>query len=310
LNWKNIQWKQKYKCKKCNYCFVKKYKQNDNIRTNKIFDEWIKEWYSSRQLLDQKIKNKKEIFKEVRKRLDTNLIYQVDIIFENVKYLMIDWTWITSEICLIIYYDYVNKKVVRFWFYDWEKYEYIKNDLLVLRDEFKYEIEYFVVDWGKQIKKAVEKIFSTAKIQRCLTHIQRQIKNYISNNPKSDCGKELQKIITFENFKNKENFIKEFNLWNEKWTDFLKEKSSNWNKSWYIHTKLRWARSHIKNAIPYMFYFLKNENIKKSSNDLEWYNWVLSDNIYKHRWLRIDRLISFISIWIYNRNLPISSTQF
>lgn len=216
---------------------------------------------------------------------------------------MIDWTWITKDICLIIYYDYINKKVIRFWFYDWEKYEYIKNDLIILKDSFRYEIEVFVIDWGKQIKKAVEEIFPTAKIQRCLTHIQRQVKNCISNNPKSDCGKELQKIITFEKFWNKENFIKEFNLWNEKWVDYLKEKSTKWNKSWYTHKKLRWAKSHIKNAIPYMFYFLENENIKKSSNDLEWYNWVLDGHIFNHRWLRIDRLISFISLWIYNRNL-------
>ena len=67
--------------------------------------------------------------------------------------------------------------------------------------------------------------------------------------------------------------------------------------------KIRWAKSHIKNAIPFMFYFLENENIKKSSNDLEWYNWVLDGHIFNHRWLRIDRLISFISLWIYNRNL-------
>ena len=219
------------------------------------------------------------------------------------KYIMIDWTWITSEICLIIYYDYINKKVIYFRFYDWEKYEYIKNDLIVLRDRFKYEIEGFVVDWGKQIKKAVEEIYPNSKIQRCLTHIQRQTKNYISNNPQTDCWKDLQKIITFENFENKKKFIKSFDLWEKKYFDFLKEKSSKWNKSWYIHRRLRWARSHIKNAIPYMFHFLEYENIKKSSNDLEWYNWVLSGHIFNHRWLRNDRLISFISLWIYNRNL-------
>jgi transposase-like protein len=216
---------------------------------------------------------------------------------------MIDWTWITSEICLIIYYDYINKKVIRFWFYDGEKYEYIKKDLDILKNEFKYEIKGFVVDWAKQIKKAIEEIYPTAKIQRCLTHIHRQIKNYISNNPKSDCWKDLQKIITFEKFKNKENFLKEFNLWEKKYFDFLKEKSTNWTNSWYTHRKLRWARSHIKNAIPYMFYFLEDENIKKSSNDLEWYNWLLNHQIFNHKWLRNDRLISFISLWIYNRNL-------
>jgi len=216
---------------------------------------------------------------------------------------MIDWTWISKEICLIIYYDYLNKKVIRFWFYDWERYEYIKNDLFVLKNEFKYEIVCFIVDWAKQIKKAVEEIYPTAKIQRCLTHIFRQIKINISNNPQSECWKELQKIITFENFESKEKFIKKFNAWEKKYFDFLKEKSSNLNKYWYTHRKLRASRSHIKNAIPYMFYFLKDENIKKSSNDLEWYNWVLNHQIFNHKWLRNDRLISFISLWIYNRNL-------
>jgi hypothetical protein len=228
LNWKNSQWKQKYKCKNCNYCYVKKFRKNYDIRWNKIFNEYIKEWYSTRQLSNQKLKNKKQIVKFVRENLDNNLIYQIDIVFENVKYIMIDWTWISKEICLIIYYDYINKKVIRFWFYDWERYEYIKNDLIVLTNEFKYEIECFILDWAKQIKKAVEEIYPTDKIQRCLTHIHRQIKTNISNNPQSECWKDLQKIITFENFQNKENFIKLFTDWEEKYNDFLKEKSTNW----------------------------------------------------------------------------------
>ena len=244
------------KCKKCNYCFVRKDRKNDEIRGSNIFSDWIKEWYSSRQLWLQKYKNKKKILEYIRDELDKNLIFQIDIVFENVEYIMIDWTWISTEICLIIYYDYIHKKVIRFWFYDWEKYEYIKNDLMILRGQFKYEIKGIVVDWTKQIKKAVEKIYPTAKIQRCLTHIHRHIKTYISNNPKTDCWKDLQKIITFENFENKKKFIEAFNLWNKKYFDFLKEKATKWSKSWYLHRKLRWARSHIKNAIPYMFYFL------------------------------------------------------
>jgi hypothetical protein len=52
-----------------------------------------------------------------------------------------------------------------------------------------------------------------------------------------------------------------------------------------------------------MFHYLENSNIKRSSNDLEWYNWVLSDHIYMHRGLKKERLISFVSLWIYNRNL-------
>jgi hypothetical protein len=303
LNWISNSFKQKYKCKSCNYCFVKKSKTNDIIRWEKIFDEWIKEWYSSRQLWEQKSKYTIDVLNYIRERLDNNLIFQIDIVFENVKYIMIDWTWISKEFCLIIYYDYINKKVIRFWFYNWERYKYIKNDLLVLKNEFKYEIVCFIVDWAKQIKKAVEEIYPTAKIQRCLTHIHRQIKTNIWNNPQSECWKELQKIITFGNFENEIIFIEKFNFWEKKYFDFLIEKSVKWNKSWYVHRKLRASRSHIKNAIPFMFFYLIDKNIKRSSNDLEWYNWVLWDHIYNHRWLRKDRLLSFISLWIYNRNL-------
>lgn len=127
MNWKNIQWKQKYKCKICNYCFVDKIRKIPKIKTESIFNDWLKEWYSTRQLWLQKGKKKLDILKNVRKILDTNQIYQIDIVFENTKYIMIDWIWITRNICLIIYYDYINKKVVRFWFYDWEKYELYKK---------------------------------------------------------------------------------------------------------------------------------------------------------------------------------------
>lgn len=217
---------------------------------------------------------------------------------------MIDWTWISKEICLIIYYDYINKKVVRFWFYDWEKYKYIKNDLEVLKNEFKYEIICFVVDWGKQIKKAVEYIYPNSKIQRCLTHIHRKIDNFIWRNPKHESWKELQAIVTFNNFENKDSFIKLFNNWSQKWSNYLWEKSYSKNNKWrYKHKKIRACKSHIKNGIPYMFFYLNDDKIKRSSNDLEWLNWVLSDQIYNHRWLSEKRLISFISLWIYNRNL-------
>jgi hypothetical protein len=303
LNWKNYKWKQKYKCKKCNFCYIRKDRKNDKIRGKSIFNNRVKEWYSIRQLSDQNSKTEKIIKDLIRNELDSNLIYQVDIVFDNVEYVMIDWTWISKDICLIIYYDYVNKKVIRFWFYDWERYEYIKEDLKVLRDEFRYKIAWFVVDWAKQIKKAIEEVYPKSKIQRCLTHIKRQIKNNISNKPQSNCWKDLKRIINFKSFKNEKLFIKKFNLWEKKYADFLSEKSTNWNKSWYTHRKLRASKSHIKNAIPHMFHYLKDVNIKKSNNYLEWYNWVLDGHIFNHRWIRKDRLISFISLWIYNRNL-------
>lgn len=300
MNGKNSQWKQKFKCKKCGYCFIRKQRNNDSIHTKNIFMDWLEEGYSCRQLWKQKLKHSKKILKNIQKNLDYNEIFQIDLVFENVKYVMIDGVWITKNICLIIYYEYIQKKVLRFGLYDGEKYEYIREDLRVLKDIFQYNILSFTVDGAKSIKKAIEEIYPDAKQQRCLTHIHRQIQNYISLNPKHPCGKELQMITRFEHIILKENFIYFFKKWEERWADFLKEKNIYWS---YIHRRLRQARSHIRNALPYMFYFLEDTNVKRSSNDIESYNAVLWDHIYMHRGLKKERLFSFISLWIYNRNL-------
>jgi len=183
------------------------------------------EWYSSRQLWLQYWKESLDFLNYIREKLDNNLIYQIDLVFDNFKYIMIDWTWITRNICLIIYYDYINKKVIYFWFYDAERYEYIKQDLGVLKSEFNYQIEWFVVDWSKPIIKAVKEIYPEVKIQRCLTHIHRQVRNKLTRKPKTKAWKELKKLITFKAFNNEKLFIKKFTLWEEKYSNDLEWKN-------------------------------------------------------------------------------------
>ena len=302
-NGKNTQWKEKFKCKKCLFCFVKKNRKNTPIRTKKVFDDWLVEGYSCRQIWKQKSKRQKAVLLNIRRSLDSNEISQIDVVFEDIHHVMIDGIRISKDICLIIYYEYIQKKVIRFWFYNVERYEYILKDLKVLRESFKYSIWSFTVDGSKQIKKAIQEVYPKARLQRCLTHIQRQTQNYISKNPQSICWKELQKIVIFENFENKQKFEKLFRVWEDKHMEYLEERSIRTKKSTFKHRRLRQARSHIKHALQYMFHFLDDCIIKRSSNDLEGYNWVLSDHIYHHRWLKKERLLSFISLWIYNRNL-------
>ncbi len=66
LNWKNKQLKQRFKCKNCWHCFIKKWKSNDKIRTEKIFLDWLNEWYSTRQIWIQKDKNKLDVLNYIR----------------------------------------------------------------------------------------------------------------------------------------------------------------------------------------------------------------------------------------------------
>jgi len=62
---------------------------------------------------------------------------------------------------------------------------------------------------------------------------------------------------------------------------------------------------HIDNALPYMFqgYRYTDSNIERSTNKLEWYFWVFTNEwINEHKWLSEHRLYSFVALWIYFRN--------
>ncbi len=279
-----------------------KNKKQPKIKSERIFLDRLIEWYSVRQLSDQNNKNETSILEYIRNKLDNDAFDCVDEAFDDVKHIMIDWVWVRKNVCLIVYYEYNINKILRFGFYDWERYEYIANDLRYLKQNFQYKIESFTVDWWLQIASAIKEIYPKAKTQRCLVHIHRQIRSYISKNPKTDCWKELKNIVTFINFKNYQKFEILFLEWINKRDKYLKEKTY-WEKWWrYTHKKQRQARSHIINAMPYMFTYLNDKNISKSTNKLEWLNALIVEQIYNHRWLTENRLISLLSYWLYYRN--------
>jgi transposase-like protein len=56
---------------------------------------------------------------------------------------------------------------------------------------FQYKISAFVVDGSLQIASAIKSVYPQSLIQRCLVHIHRQIRAYLSHHPKHECGKEL-----------------------------------------------------------------------------------------------------------------------
>ena len=161
-------------------------------------------------------------------------------------------------------------------------------------------------DWWVGIAAALKEIYPGCVLQRCLVHIQRQIKSYISNNPKSKTGRELQQIIIYSILFDSSIFPERWKLWRDKHQNYINEKSIRPNDWWrYTHTKLRKAIRHIENAIPYMFqsHILGKPDIARSSNQLEWYFWVFAEEwIKEHKWLSPRRLDSFIALWISFRN--------
>ena len=56
------------------------------------------------------------------------------------------------------------------------------------------EVYSITCDGHKAILKAIRKAYPDVLVQRCLVHIKRQVKNYISTSPKTLPGQHLIKL--------------------------------------------------------------------------------------------------------------------
>jgi len=274
------------------------------FRTENWFLKYISEGYSARQIANQSWREEHFVRNDIQQRLDENKIYYIDEVFENSRHLMVDGYVLPWGGILLVYYAFTIKKVVWFSITQKEDKNSIVHDLKILKDSFRYDITAFVVDGGQSILAAVHEVYPQAVIQRCLVHIQRQVFNYVSRNPKTAAGKDLVKIMNYSVLSNPDIFPEAFEMWKTEYFEFLIEKSvSREGKRFFTHTSLRKAIRHIENALPNMYRFVLDSGIEKTTNKLEWYFGVLTNEwINEHKWLSPKRLHSFVALWIYFRN--------
>lgn len=150
-------------------------------------------------------------------------------------------------------------------------------------------------DGDKSLLKAIRKVCPKVPVQRCLVHIQRMCKIWLSAYPKSEAGFELREIVCKLHFIDdevkKQYWIKEFLDWFEKHKDFLNEKSYSLEtgRYWYTHKMVRRCFSVIRKALPNMFTFMQNHKIQKTTNGIESFFGHLKGNLNIHRGLAESR---------------------
>ena len=225
---------------------------------------------------------------------------------------MIDGYWLPKskywpKKILLVYYAYMTRKVIWFSLRDGERKEYIAEDLRFLRDHMGYtDIISCTADGWVGIAAAFKEVYPAAALQRCLVHIQRQVKNYISTHPKSQAGRDLRQLMVYDTLSDPTRFPDLWIDWKNNHQSYINEKTIKPSGWWrYTHMKLKKAIAHIDNALSNMFhsYNLDIPDIARSSNQLEWYFWVFTDEwIQEHKWLSPKRLDAFIALWITFRN--------
>lgn len=136
-------------------------------------------------------------------------------------------------------------------------------------------------------RPGVRQLFFDVPIQMCHFHQKQIITRYLTNNPKLEAGIELKKITDALCQTNERDFTDAINNWHQKWSSFLKERTTDslTGKWFYTHKRLRSAYRSFKINLPYLFTYQKYSelNIPNTTNSLDGCFAYLKELVRVHR---------------------------
>ena len=299
--------KQRYFCKQCNFSFL--LLRHDVKNKNEFI--WFKKWIIERQVYKYLVRDSGYSQSKIQRIFNQylNSAPVVEIRSKTRVHLLIDGSYFPNGLCLILYYDHNLRYVQLYRETNQEKYTEIKEDLQNLK-KLGVDVYSVTCDGHKAILKSIKKVFPNAIIQRCLVHIKRQVRNYLSSKPKLEQSASLLKLsnqlTSIKSIEDSNIWLGAFFNWYKINHEFINQKtqSQNTGRFWYTHKNLHAAFSLLENAIPNMFNYLDDEQIPNTTNRIENYFTHLKDKLRIHRGLRFEAKKNFIKWYLYMKNNP------
>lgn len=123
-------------------------------------------------------------------------------------------------------------------------------------------------------KQGARGVFGDLPIQMCHYHQKQIINRYLTTRPKLPAGIELREITQGLCQTNEQKFISKLEVWQKKWSIFLKERTIDLinPKKWhYTHRRIRSAYRSLKINLPYLFTYQRYPelNIPNTTNSLD-----------------------------------------
>lgn len=156
-----------------------------------------------------------------------------------------------------------------------------------------------VCDGQKGLLKAIHAVWPETLIQRCLVHVVRQAKAWLTQHPKTPAGQALlarvRTLFAVRTKRQRRRWLRAYRSWRRRYEGFLKQRSTHPTEPkrwWYTHRKLRAVHSLIRNSLPDLFTYTRYPMIPRTSNHVEGgINSRLKDLFRHHRGLSPDRKI-------------------
>lgn len=200
--------------------------------------------------------------------------------------LLIDTTFFGREYGFLVFHD--CQKVIYFKEVRTESIKDFKEGIKTLKAA-NYSILSVTIDGRRGYINNVRKLLGNIPIQMCLFHQKAIVRRYITNRPRSRCGKDLQELMHLlckPEFH--QEFINQFYFLKEKYHGFLHERNELGS---YRHSALRSAFRSIDSNMLYLFTYtdFKNSNIPSTNNHLEGMFGHIKERVKIHRGLDKNR---------------------
>ena len=292
----------RYYCKNCNSYFTDRRPHISDRNMFIWFVRWVRDKQSISQISQASGYSERTLKNYFYKILPTCPVWQIQR-REKVN-LLIDGTYFTNKVCLILYRDSNIKMTILYRLAKREALRDLKEDLRAIID-VGIEIESVTCDGATNIIKAVQEVCPEAIIQRCTFHIANEICTWLTKKPKSDAARELRQLACLlskvDNHKQAQLWMRDFVDWHTKYEEYINEKSVDeiTGRWWYTHRMLHRSSTHIKRALPNMFNYTIYHNIPKTSNSIEAFFGHLKDHLRLHRGLSDDHFRDFIKWYLY-----------
>lgn len=234
--------------------------------------------------------------KTIQRLIDKSKLVSSKVFLSSAT-LVIDTTYFGRNFGIMVFKDSITKFILHKRYVQYEtNIEYLNGINEIINSGTK--IQAIVCDG----RKGLFHLFGSTPMQMCQFHQRQIIRRYLTLNPKTDAGKELNTIVGKITTSSKEAFVLMFEQWQKKWHTYLQERTTNeaTKKSRFTHKKLRSAMHSLKRNMQWLFVFEQYPAlmIPNTTNCLEGVFTHLKNKLRNHNGLSYDRKIKFID-WFF-----------
>jgi len=291
---------QRWRCFFCKKTGVKKRLD----RQQRSIDILFKKWLIGNATLHDIAEGRGVSVKTLQQRFATCGQYPCSAISKsNARILVLDATGIGRDCVLLVILDAQTNAPIAWRPAAHETME-SWNALLARSPQ---EPRYVVADGHSGLLKAVRERWPEVLVQRCMAHVLREVRGFLTRRPKLPAGIALRLLVnaitTIQTRRQKRKWVRKFFCWRKKYEQFLKEKTRTFGRHWhYTHRQLRRAASHLLRALPNLFRFVRDHDVPSTSNQVEGgINGPIKDLMRKHRGTSVRRRLILATFYLQKR---------